>query len=205
MIHYVIPARKGSKGLPLKNRMLFKHTLDMIPESEYDNVILSTDDELIGEMGYMLNVHFRKPVLSDDYASMKDVLLNIIDEMKIQDGDVVVLLYLTYPQRTWGEVQRALEIFKQSESSSFLCKKDVQTHPYLCIYGTGEQVVEHDLYRRQDYPRCYEISHYIAISYAGEVKNLKKNLYDDGTYFYHIDNVIDVDTPEDLNEFKSQD
>lgn len=47
MIYYVIPARKGSKGLPGKNRKLLSFTLDNIPEENRTATIVSTDDEHI--------------------------------------------------------------------------------------------------------------------------------------------------------------
>ena len=47
MIYYIIPARKGSKGLPLKNRKLLPFTLQEIPENKKSTTIVSTDDEYI--------------------------------------------------------------------------------------------------------------------------------------------------------------
>ena len=47
MIHYIIPARKGSKGLPFKNRKLLHHTLNTLPSDVLSQVIVSTDDEFI--------------------------------------------------------------------------------------------------------------------------------------------------------------
>ena len=41
---FVIPARKGSKGLPGKNRILLKYTIDTIPKDYHKKVIVSTDD-----------------------------------------------------------------------------------------------------------------------------------------------------------------
>ena len=43
----VIPARKGSKGVPFKNRKLLNHTLKIIPEFLKKDIIITTDDEEI--------------------------------------------------------------------------------------------------------------------------------------------------------------
>jgi hypothetical protein len=65
----------------------------------------------------------------------------------------------------------------------------------------GSQIVDHDLYRYQDYPEVFEISHYIAIQEVGELPNLNRNLYNEDTVFYPIENVIDVDYEEDFEKF----
>jgi len=39
--HIVIPARKGSKGYPGKNRYLFDHTINSIPgDSMFEGIVL---------------------------------------------------------------------------------------------------------------------------------------------------------------------
>ena len=43
----VIPARRNSKGLPFKNRQLFRHTVDKIPNKFLKDIIVTTDDEVI--------------------------------------------------------------------------------------------------------------------------------------------------------------
>ena len=44
----LIPARKGSKGLPLKNRMFFDATADFLDDQKiWDRVIVSSDDKEI--------------------------------------------------------------------------------------------------------------------------------------------------------------
>ena len=41
----IIPARKGSKGLPFKNRMFFDSSADFIDaQGIWDRVVVSTDD-----------------------------------------------------------------------------------------------------------------------------------------------------------------
>ena len=68
----------------------------------------------------------------------------------------------------------------------------------------GEQVVRHNLYRRQDYPKCFEISHYMCAIKASEVNNLNKNLYNEDTFFYQIEDKIDIDYKKDLEAYNDK-
>jgi CMP-N-acetylneuraminic acid synthetase len=114
------------------------------------------------------------------------------------------MLYLTYPERTWLDIKDAYTFFVDNEANSLLCKKDIKsTHPYLYMFdldnNKGSQLVKHNLYRRQNYPVVFEISHYVCIFNVNEFTNLNNNLYNDETFFFKIDDVVDVDTKTDLD------
>ena len=200
----IIPAREGSKGLPHKNRKLFRYTTDVIPK-EVD-AIVTTDDNIIKETAYDrgYDVLYRSEELSNDTASVRDVLLNVIESFDIKSNEIIVMLYLTYPQRTWADVQDAIKFFEQNKAQSLLCQKkvDVPIHLYMFPKGSNEgiQVFNHDIYRRQSCPTVFEISHFVFIAYAGEVQNLNRNLYNKNTVFMPIDNVLDIDTQKDLDK-----
>ena len=88
------------------------------------------------------------------------------------------------------------------------CCVKPKTHPYLCLFkkedGKGKQIISHDLYRRQDYPECFEVSHFVCIFQVDEISNLNKNMYNDDTYFYQISDDVDVDYESDFELFKKQ-
>ena len=91
----------------------------------------------------------------------------------------------------------------ENEASSLLCRKNPKTHPYLCVQAEkggirGALIVDHDLHRRQDYPECFEICHYICAFRVSELENLNNNLYNTSTVFYPVEDSLNVDTPEDL-------
>jgi CMP-N,N'-diacetyllegionaminic acid synthase len=212
----IIPARLGSKGLPFKNRTLFKYTADSIPVDRAKDTIVTTDDPEIVKLAteYGFTVIERPSHLGEDTTSTRDVIFHAIKELHISDSDFVIMLYLTYPERTWEEVMDAFNFFLDhsysGNANSLLCKKEVKTHPYLCLeeYGAdgifGRQITKHDLYRRQDYPKCFEISHYISIFKAGAIYKLNRNLYCEETVFYPIPEVIDVDTKKELDQFNGK-
>ena len=198
MIHYIIPARKGSKGLPGKNKKLFNYTYDTIPKEILGNVIVTSDDIDIINMSAACRHILREDNISTDDASIKSVLLDVVKKFELPDDDVICMLYLTYPGRTWDDIQKAIDYFYIEQAESLLCRKEVITHPFMCIYNDGSQVIEHNLYRRQDYPETFEICHYIQICYVSELKKLNNNLYNRSTVYYPIDNVIDIDEEKDL-------
>lgn len=205
----IIPARFGSKGFPLKNRRLFDSTASIIPEELKNSVWVTTDDAEIVRMAreWGFNVILRPEHLSGDTVSTKDTLIHAIKSAETGSEELVCVLYLTYPQRTWEEVIKSKNWFLENTGDtiiySMLCKKEVESHPYLCMHEEGHfgsQIIEHDLYRRQDYPKCFEISHYIILFKAGNIKALNNNMYNRFTLFYPINRVVDVDYENDLNK-----
>ena len=205
MIKYVIPARRNSKGLPFKNRKLFDYTIKSIPYEFLNSVIVTTDDEVIIDKCKSLGINYvsRDPLLALDETPTKDVIIDLINRGLLINDDICVMLYLTYPERTWDDIAKAILFMESKEAKSLLCKKTIKnTHPYLYMFEgknyTGTQLVEHNLYRRQDYPKVFEISHFISIFEILEVFNLNGNLYNKKTIYYPIGDVTDVDTEEDL-------
>lgn len=206
MIYYVIPAREGSKGFPYKNRKLFDITANEIRNEK--NVIVTTDDIEIARKAeeYNFKVLNRCKILSDDYASLKHVLMDVVFRLNLKRDDLLVCLYLTYPQRKAKDIRNSLLWFFSkgdvNSAKSMLCKQPIKSNPYLCMYETvndqGSQVISHNLYRRQDYLETFEISHFIIAMYVDELFKLNNNLYNNNTFFYSVDNVVDVDYEKDL-------
>jgi len=198
----IIPAREGSKGLPFKNRKLFKYTAESIPYHLIQDVWVTTDDLEIKQEAQRQGFN--------DTANIRDVMVHTVDQIHPKLKEPIVMLYLTYPKRTWETVHLALkEFYKYSEmeiSNSLLCRKEIATSPYLYLKETGEgglfgkQLTEHDLYRRQDYPTCFEICHEVAIFNRVGLIRLNKNMYCDSTIFFRIPGALDIDTPEDFKK-----
>jgi len=196
--HILIPARKGSKGFPLKNRKLFKYTVDTIPEEFKHLVYVSTDDEVISQYSVDsgVNVIDRPPHLGQDETSMKDVLLHFIEEKNIKSN--IILLYLTYPQRTWDDIQTIYDIFLNCGQDSLACSEKVSEHPYLCFYkkdnNRGKLLIDHKLYRRQDYPECFKLSMFVACYTPDAVDKLHCLMFKEDTHFHQLSShKVDVD------------
>ena len=199
----VIPARKGSKGLPGKNRKLINRTLSIVPSNL--SVHISTDDPALEEQcePWAVRIHRRSARSASDTASTKVCLREWLHTVQADEDELIVVLYLTYPQRTWKDVLAGIKFLDHHNASSLLCRYPVKDHPYLCFTsnkGTnlGTPITEHSLYRRQDYPECFVVSHYLIMFKAGELEKLGPNLYNENTVFFPIKQPVDIDTPEDL-------
>ena len=209
-VWYVIPARKGSKGLPGKNRKLFNYTASTIPLEERKNVIVTSDDDYILSRCATFGIlgHNRTIDLSNDFASTRDVLIDVVSEFNICKNDIVVLLYLTYPERSWSDIDRAIKMIKNKKANSLLCRKEIESTPYLMMFEEadlkGTKVINHDLCRRQDYKKCFEMSHYVGAFRAGNLRDLDTNLWSIDTIFMTISNKIDVDHKSDLDQFLTE-
>lgn len=207
MIYYVIPARKGSKGLPYKNRLLFCDTANTVKDYG-KNVIVSTDDEEIMVMAerYGFTIRERLAVFAQDNTKIKTVLHDILNSFRMEGDDIIVMLYLTYPERTLQNIQDAIHFFEMNNGKSMLCKKEWKyVHPCLCMYdmgnNKGQPLFYHSFYRRQDYPKVFQVSHFIVIFKVYEFNKLNNQLYNENTIFMPIEDYIDVDSQSDYDKF----
>ena len=203
MIHYLIPARKGSKGFPGKNRILFGYTAVTLKGRE-EAVIVSTDDSLLidisREKGF--NPIYRPAELASDEADIIGVMKHAAQKERMKPDDIIVLLYLVHPLRKIEEIDAAIEIFRQTDSTSLACRFPAKSNPYKCIYEDGSPVVDHGFYRRQDFPACYEIMHYVAIYKVSEIEKLNKLAYNENTTWLDINEPVDIDLKEDFNKIQ---
>jgi len=203
----LIPAREGSKGFPFKNRALFDHTAKIIPDKFKNRVYVSTDDNVIKEkaVAYGFNVVDRPRTLSVDETSMKDVVTHFIETENVKGDEDIILLYLTYPERTWDDVIRIYKYFIDKKASSLTCAEEITEHPYLCFHDKEEGcelLIKHNLYRRQDYPKCIKHSMFVACYKASTINNLHDLLFEKKTTLYKIVNKkIDVDYEGDYDKF----
>ena len=116
----IIPARAGSKRLanknllPLAGKPLLVWTIEAALKCPFiDDVIVSTDSDDIKQVAvkFGATVPFLRPsYLADDMASTDDVLMHVIDELKLTALDILVLLQPTSPLRDSGDISDALSL-----------------------------------------------------------------------------------------------
>lgn len=121
----VIPARGGSKGIPLKNiypvggKPLLMYSLEMIKQVEFDgDVAVSTDSGKIKEVAAFvpgIEIVDRPEDIAGDNASTESALLHALKIMEERKGyiyDAVVTLQATSPLRTPQTVKACLERYE---------------------------------------------------------------------------------------------
>ena len=121
----VIPARGGSKGIPLKNiypvngKPLLTYSLEMIKQVEFDgDVVVSTDSEQIKEVAASvpgIEIVDRPQDISGDKASTESALLHALEVMEKRKEcayDAVVTLQATSPLRAPQTVKACLERYE---------------------------------------------------------------------------------------------
>ena len=127
----IIPARGGSKGIPLKNiailagKPLIYYTLKAAKESELlDAFIVSTDDELIAEEARKLgaDVPFLRPKkFARDRSFDIEYLQHAISWLEKNRGwrpEIVVILYPTAPLRQAVDIDRVVKVMLKTKCDS---------------------------------------------------------------------------------------
>lgn len=124
----IITARGGSKRIPRKNikefcgKPIIAYSIEAAVCSElFDEVMVSTDDEEIASVArqYGAKVPFyRSEATSNDFASTKDVLLEVLKNYadRGQDFDVAACIYPTAPFVTASKLQAAFREFLENDA-----------------------------------------------------------------------------------------
>jgi CMP-N-acetylneuraminic acid synthetase len=150
----VVPARGGSKGVPLKNihplagKPLLLHTADVIRAvGWFDLAVVSTDHPAIADVarsGGLEAPFMRPPELSGDRIGDYEVLVHALTEAERvanRQFDVVVMLQPTSPLRTADQVRRTITALVESDADAAwtVSPTPLKYHPLkqLCIQPAG--------------------------------------------------------------------
>ena len=206
MDRILIPARRGSKGWPNKNRKLLKYTLEALDEESRAKTTILTNDAVIEHQAHLYGVEssYRSDISERDTASVLEAIKPHCEGMDPET--VITMLYLTYPYRTQKDIDDVWAYWVNHQPNSLLCRKKTKTHPYLCLVNLdendrAEQLITHGMYRRQDYPEVWEITHFVSMFKVSEIKKLNGNCYNFGTRFFLLDEKYrthDIDRETDL-------
>ena len=173
----IIPARKGSKGLPGKNTKL----LDGIPlieytissalsSSELSGLVVSSDDEIVISLSAQRKVRAiaRPSSLSGDSVPMIDVLLHTLSVIE-ENYDAVMVLQPTSPLRASNDIDSSINLFKNSRASSLVSVYKVDDHHPARMYKLVDgklSTLDSELkaVNRQELPDIYHRNGAIYIS-----------------------------------------
>jgi CMP-N,N'-diacetyllegionaminic acid synthase len=218
----VIPARKGSKGIPKKNmykvngKPLIEYTIDVALRARFlDQIFVSTDwmDIVYLSKRKGLSIPFlRPPELATDEARIIDVLIHVVDEWKKRNQyfDYIVLLQPTQPLRKSDHIDEAIQQIVDLNHHSLVSVSRVTDHPILIrrINESGE--LENLLnvsstIRRQDMPPYYKINGLIYINKLDHHFNSNTSLNDNKLPFITDPKYdLDIDLIEDIHWFEER-
>jgi CMP-N,N'-diacetyllegionaminic acid synthase len=170
----VIPVRGGSKGIPGKNLYrlgrdtLLERTIKIAKLCQYiDRVLVSTDNQEMYDIAqrYAAAAPALRPAeLATDNAKTVDVILNLI-KMAAIDAGWVLLLQVTSPLRTLGDLNEFCRAFDRAEPSTeaivSLAQHD-SPHPDKIQRIENGMVVSYlgkeSMVARQFLPRVYSLN-----------------------------------------------
>lgn len=213
----IIPARRGSVGIPGKNykltdgQPLIEYTItEAIKSKLLDDIIVSTDCPEIIKIcrayGEQLNVLIRPPRLAQDDSKSEQLVAHACDVyIKTRTViDKVVLLQPTSPVRSASQIDESLRLFDAAGKMSLISVTDPLQHPYDFVVEMDDDINflcrRKRAFRRQDFDQTFFMNGSIYITKYAFFKE-KKKIYDLKScvlYKMPIESSIDIDTPFDL-------
>ena len=168
---FIIPARKGSKGIPNKNtkllngKPLINYTLDYASKvsTGLDKVCITTDDNKVRELTkkYDFDILKRPSKLATDSSSMNDVVKHVMEKYNRQDifFKAIIILQPTSPIRHINDFNK-IELLYTPEIDMVVSVRKARENPYYLLYeenssGFIAKSKELIITRRQDAPEVY--------------------------------------------------
>lgn len=184
----IITARGGSKRIPYKNikdflgKPILAYSIEAaIASGEFDEVMVSTDDEKIAEIAkqYGAKVPFyRSEKTSGDFATTNDVLLEVIDEYEKRGEifDMGVCIYPTAPFVTGEKIKNAVRTLEESDAHTLIPVVQFSYPPKRSmVIRDGKLIFAHPEFidsRSQDLESEY---HDVGQFYCFKIEAYKKN------------------------------
>lgn len=211
----VIPARGGSKRIPMKNIRLFfgkpiiAYSIEAAIESKlFDHIIVSTDNEVIAEVAqkYGAEIPFlRPPSLSDDFTGTNEVIKHAIQWFTNQ-GEIINYACCIYATAPFLQMKYLIESYVKliNSNKSFVFSATSYTFPIQRALRISDQLEvsaafpEKILSRSQDLDEFYHDAGQFYWGTADAFIN-KINLFSDSSIAILIPRYLvqDIDTEED--------
>ncbi|MBC2601090.1 acylneuraminate cytidylyltransferase family protein [Puniceicoccus vermicola] len=222
----IIPARKGSKGVPGKNmievagRPLISYSLETAKaafEGRSDvTIFVSTDSQEIREYAESqgIEVPFLRPdKISGDKSPSIDFVIHALDEFskKGTHFEAVIILQPTSPLRPVGAVREAMTMMEENPGSDSLITAfedpslniDILYHRADSGYGLAVSKTHNAGGRRQDLPPVYVRNGAIYIVRSDYLKRTRRLIADSPLILVMDEKVsVNVDAMEDLKKVK---
>ena len=221
----IIPARRNSKSIPLKNiidlcgKPLIAYTIEIALKLKLKKLlsdfIVSTDCQKIADISksYGAKIPFLRPKkMAGDKAKSIDYVLHSIDYFKTIGirFDAVIILQPTSPLKSFEDVKNAILIFNKNNKDSLISAYREDTINQLIMYRKKNNVAiplsgKHNKgIRRQDHGSIFVRNGAIYITKTKYIKKEKK-IVSNQPLIYEMSKMesINIDTHEDLKFVKS--
>ncbi len=208
----IIPARKGSKGVPNKNKKkilgkpLISYTIEAALNSKFlDNIYVSSDDKdilkIAKEYG-RIKIHDRNPKLALDDSLIGDTVYSIVSKLNI---DAIMLLQPTAPIKTGKNIDDAITILNNDLNIdsviSVVEMNDV--HPARMYWKEKKKlnpiIPKLTKLQRQQIPKAYYRNGSIYLI-RKEAFMLKKSFFTNSVspYIMPYNWLLNIDEPRDM-------
>jgi len=134
----VIPARGGSKRVPLKNIKPFNgvpiltRTIKILLETDlFDSIVVSTDSEEVKDVATQtegVTVLDRKPTLASDFANTVEVIADVISQLRLPSTSNVCCVYAPNPFLKASAISVGLEGLRSIPIPKYV--SPVTTYPF---------------------------------------------------------------------------
>ena len=209
---FLVPARKGSKGIRGKNlvkinkKKLIVRTFESLKNIKKENKYILTDDNTIKNIAVKYSMdtsYFRKKILSGDNVDLIDTIKDFCNFIKLKRKyKYVVILQPTSPFRTFFDIKKSIQKFKEGNYSSLFSISPSMEHPNDSIYMNKDKV-QYFINQKKSLRQFYKKSFFInGAIYISEKNNIFKDRFinknNHGVYIMKKINSLDLDDKEDL-------
>ena len=223
----VIPARKGSKGLPKKNikvlngKPLIQYTIEAAQASkQLTRIIVSSDDDDVIHLSKnfaQVEVPFKRPSqLAQDDSIVISTFFHLIDWLREKEGtepEEFCVLQPTSPLRVSADIDGAISLFKSKNAKSVLSVYETKPAQWLHYLGEDLRITSLETGGLQNNPMLARQRQRPLYSQNGAVHvfntaNLRrtKSYYGPETFAYVMpeNRSVDIDTITDFKMAEAQ-
>ena len=214
----IIPARGGSKGIPLKNIVLINkkpllyYTVNASLKSKLvTRTIVSTDHQGISNIakGLGSEVIKRPKKLANDHISLEPSISQILDHLKKTENykpDIILILQNTSPLRNSKHIDEALTLLKKRNYDSVLSGFSYYTFRWKKRKDSTVKPLNYNPKKRPNHQKMdeqlYENGALFATTYDAFKKNNCRISGRIGFYKMPIELSYNIDTFDDLEDVK---
>jgi N-acylneuraminate cytidylyltransferase len=204
-----IPARGGSKSIPLKNikplcgKPLIYWSISALEKTNaIDRIIVATDSDEIEKTALSFNlpkveIFRRSAENATDAASTESVMLEYLEQERIADSDIFILVQATSPLTESKHFSEALDLYRNNNYDSLLsCVRN-----YRFFWSENGNPINYDHKqrpRRQSFPGQLMENGAFYINTVGNIKQTRNRLSGRiGVYETPDYTGVEIDEPDD--------